>query len=77
MVGGKIIEAKSFRGTTRFWCVDRDGDECAVLAEDPSDGIMPKIYDDIWWQSGRIYFDNDMRSLRKIGNSFDASKHSV
>jgi hypothetical protein len=54
---------------------DRD-DECAVYAE-PAE-IMPKLGEEIWWQSGRIMFDNDKRSLRKIAYSFDPrSKHSA
>lgn len=79
MVGGTVIEAKPMRilagtypGTmqdvVRLWCVD-GMDECAVYAEHREDG--PKVGDRIWWQSGKIYFDGDRRTARKVGYSFD------
>jgi hypothetical protein len=79
-VGGKIIEMRPMTITAgdypgkptkvvRLWCMDpRNGDEVAVYAE-PAE-IMPKLGDEVWWQSGRIYFDGDRRSLRKIAFSF-------
>ncbi len=75
MVGGRVIEISTTAfgkdGVSRYWCVDRNGDECAVFGEDPNDGIIPNIGDEIWWQSGKIYFNKDRRSLVKVGNSHD------
>ncbi|MEQ8822860.1 MAG: hypothetical protein RIC14_00625 [Filomicrobium sp.] len=75
MVGGKVIEIKP-KGpeVTRLWCIGTGSekyDECAVYVETPADGILPGIGDEIWWQAGRVYFDSDRRSLKKIGNSHD------
>lgn len=80
MVGGRIIEMMPMRilaGTypgrlvdvVRLWVHNEPNDECAVYAE-PAE-IMPQLGDEVWWQSGRIYFDNDKRSLRKVGYSFN------
>lgn len=75
-VGGHIIEITDYRLETgrivkRLWVVDRTyGDETCVYAE-PAD-IMPQLGDEIWWQSGKIYFDKDHRYLTKVGYSFAA-----
>lgn len=78
-VGGRIIEIKPMTlrrdsgaicNVVRFWCVDRNGDETCVYAA-PAE-ILPGLGDEIWWQSGKIYFDHDRQHLNKIGNSFDA-----
>ena len=70
MVGGWIIEILPLEnGYSRLWCVDRGGDECAVVVQNQD--VMPGLGDEIWWQAGRVYFDNDRRSLKKIANSFD------
>ena len=87
MVGGKVIEAKPMTimagdspgkptEVIRLWCVetnrdDRTPDECAVYAEAYKDGQGPKVGENIWWQGGRIYFDDDKRDVRKVGFSFD------
>lgn len=73
MVGGTIIEKSAHRLSdgnvaVRYWVVD-GVDELAVLAEPAS--IEPQVGDSIWWQAGRIYFDGDRRSLRKIAYSYD------
>lgn len=76
-VGGNIIEMLSMsipheggvKQVVRLWCHDkRTGDETCVYGE--PGGAMPKLGEEIWWQAGRIYFDGDRRSLRKIGCSF-------
>ncbi len=72
-VGGTIIEKRPCAVTdhgkaVQYWVVDRQGDETAVRAK-PAD-IEPQVGDEIWWQSGRIYFDGDRQSLEKIANSF-------
>lgn len=70
MVGGWIIDISHVSpGVSRLWCVDRNGDECAVHVEDAS--AMPLPGDEVWWQSGKVYWDNDRRELRKIGYSYD------
>lgn len=84
MVGGMVIEAKQMRITAgaypgveqdviRLWCEHR-GDECAVYADHYWPGDGPKVGDSIWWQAGKIYFDGDRRSVRKVGYSFDPRK---
>lgn len=81
-VGGRLIEIlpmrlpESGRDVVRLWVVDRPyspggiGDETCVYAE-PAE-IMPKLGEVVWWQSGRIYFDQDRRELKKVGFSFPA-----
>jgi len=80
-VGGRLIEVLPMRledGTSvvRLWVVDRShgspgmGDETCVYAE-PQES-MPAIGDEIWWQSGRVMFDGDRQTMRKVGNSFAA-----
>lgn len=76
-VGGHIIEILPMRlietgqDVVRLWVKDMGypDDETAVYAE-PSE-IMPSIGDAIWWQGGKIYFDQDRKWLRKVGYSFD------
>lgn len=69
MVGGKLIEVAEIQpGVTRLWCVGRDMDECAVNVE--TEAEMPAVGDEVWWQAGKVYWDNDRRELRKIGNSY-------
>lgn len=75
MVGGTVIEALRMRDgagrdVIRLWCVD-NMDECAVYADPASSDGVPSVGDRIWWQSGVIYFDQDKRTARKIGYSFD------
>lgn len=75
MVGGRVIEiSPKGQGLLRLWCVGSGCerfDETAVYVETPSDGVLPSIGDEIWWQSGVVYFDGDRRRLRKVGNSHD------
>lgn len=71
MVGGKIIEIRHDRADkVRLWCMDRDGDECAVYVKPGADGL-PNLGDEIWWQSGKVYFNKDKSSAQKLGFSFD------
>lgn len=73
MVGGWIIEiTPQGEGRSRIWCVDRTGDECAVIVRNAP--VMPNIGDEVWWQAGKVYFDNDKRELEKIAYSFDPRK---
>ena len=75
MVDGRLIEIAHLNGTDpgiwRLWCVDRNGDECAVRVSCPRDGALPELSEEIWWQSGKVYFDGDKSSLPKLGNSWD------
>jgi len=73
MVGGKIL-SKTAKSTTvmQLWCIEAQNqsiDECAVDVLIEKD--MPMIGDEIWWQSGKVYWDKDRKSLTKVGNSYD------
>ena len=69
MVGGWIIQiADTAPGVTELWCVDRDGAETAVRVR--TEPAMPLLGDEVWWQSGKVYWDNDRRVLAKVGNSY-------
>lgn len=75
-VGGRLIDmtpmrlAESGRAVVRLWVVDSYSAEVCVYAE-PQES-MPALGDEIWWQSGRIMFDRDRQTLRKVGYSFSA-----
>ena len=78
-VGGRIIEIRAMsvktddgadRCVARLWVVDRNGTETCVYAE-PAE-VMPALGDEVWWQSGKIFFDGDKRHLVKVGYSFQA-----
>jgi len=74
-VGGRVIEIKpmTFEDGTkvvRLWCVDGT-DETAVYCELFEGNEGPRIGENIWWQSGKIMFDGDRRTINKIGFSFD------
>ena len=76
MVGGWIIEIAPVRdGQSRLWCVDRNGDECAVNVENAP--AMPLLGDEVWWQAGKVFWDGDRRQLRKVGYSYDPRRVSV
>jgi hypothetical protein len=77
-VGGRLIEIRPMsvatdrgarRQVVRLWAVDRDGNETCVYAE-PTSGPMPGLGEEIWWQSGKIYFDRERQHLVKVGASF-------
>jgi len=70
MVGGWIIDIWRGRGKVRLWCVDRHGDECCVYVELFEEHLGPDIGEEIWWQSGKVFFNGDHNHLRKIGFSF-------
>jgi hypothetical protein len=77
-VGGRIIEIKPFtivnqdnpkirHNVIKIWTVARNGDECIVYAQPQTN--LPKLGDDIWWQSKKIYYDNNKKHLIKFGYS--------
>lgn len=69
MVGGWIIQiAEIAPGITELWCVNRHGDETAVKVE--TEAAMPLVGDEVWWQAGKVYWDSDRRTLRKIAYSY-------
>jgi len=69
MVGGWIIQIMPIGpDVTELWCVDRDGDETAVKVK--TELQMPMLGEEIWWQDGKVYFDNDRKILTKVGNSY-------
>jgi hypothetical protein len=51
-----------------------NSDEMIVYAK-PAD-VLPKIGEEIWWQSGKIMFDNDKKFLNKFGYSFKPDRDS-
>ena len=71
MIGGKLIE----KTEKRLWCVGVGADngmELAVFYENDTKDRLPYFGEEIWWQSGRIYYGkNDEFSLKKIANSHD------
>jgi hypothetical protein len=72
MVGGRIISiTPRGNGITQLWCVEAQNgstDECAVDVRDAP--AMPLVGDEIWWQSGKVYWDQDRRTLEKVGYSY-------
>ncbi len=75
-VGGRIIERRPFTtedgpvSITRYWVMDRNGDETVVYAKGFHMGKSgPQEGEEIWWQSGKIYFDNDRQWLEKYSAS--------
>jgi hypothetical protein len=81
-VGGRLIEVAphvlrdaddpSFRrDVIRLWCVDSYGSEIVVYAEPTAE--LPRVGEEIWWQSGHIMFDRDRKRLTKVGYSHSAS----
>lgn len=76
MIGGRIIENAPHvidgAAVRRLWCMDRNGDECAVFAELGAEALQPG--EEIWWQSGRIYARADRVTFKKIGYSFDPAR---
>lgn len=88
MIGGTVIENKLGKngrsGDVRrqLWCVNHNGDECAVFC-DIEGGADVRAGDRIWWQSGTIYWTRDEtkndrgfveREIDKVGGSFDPRK---
>jgi hypothetical protein len=72
MVGGQIIQIKEVNpGIFELWCVD-GYDECAVRVKNPE--RLPKLGSGIWWQSGKVYCENDTLVLNKFSNSYTPSK---
>ncbi len=80
-VGGRLIEILPMRAedgdeVVRLWVVDRPrsscgvGDETCVYVEPQA--AMPSLGEEVWWQCGKVYFDNDRRHLKKLGASFAA-----
>ena len=71
-VGGRIVEIRNVSATeAAIWVLDTDGvhvgDETCIHVEIAQD--MPVLGDNIWWQSGLVYWDNDRRTMNKIGYS--------
>lgn len=57
----------------RLTCLDKSPSgttETCVFAEWYAAGSWPSIGDEVWWTAGKILFDNDRRSVRKVGYSF-------
>ena len=76
MVGGKLIEAalldKGGAGCEiwRLWCYSEEGEVAVKVRVEPKQEL-PKLGQEVWWHSGKVYFDNDTKSLLKVGNSYD------
>ena len=79
MVGGQVLQNAMVTHTDdgkvynrrQLWCVDRNGDECAVFVEDTNDARSVVPGDTCWWQGSRVYVKNDTIILKKIGFSHD------
>ena len=70
-VGGRIIEIRTVSDTeAALWVYDvgpsGETETCVHVETAPA---MPLIGDNIWWQGGSVFWDNDRLELRKIGNS--------
>lgn len=69
MVGGWVIQIAEIEpGVAELWCVDRYGTETAVRVKTAPE--MPESGDEVWWQAGKVHWDNDRRALTKIANSY-------
>jgi hypothetical protein len=83
-VGGRLLEIKSHvlldaddpkfrRDVLRLWVIDRSNFETIVYAEPVESGApLPHHAEEIWWGSGKIYFDGDKKHLVKVGYSTGA-----
>jgi hypothetical protein len=70
MVGGWIIDIWRGKEKVRLWCADRHGDECCVYVEPFEEHLGPDIGEEIWWQCGKVFYNDDHSFVRKIGYSF-------
>lgn len=70
MVGGYLIDKFDVGEVyTRLWVMDPSThDEMCVLVE--REDVMPELQENIWWQGGKVFFDNDNKFLKKVGNSY-------
>lgn len=80
-VGGRVVEigphvlrdadnSGYHRNVIRLWIVD-GADETIVYAEPNVE--MPRLGENVWWQSGKIMFDQDRQHLVKVGYSHSAN----
>ena len=81
MVGGRVIELRDDvvcgQNVRRVWCMDRNGDECAIYVARP-DADRVAIGDQVWWQGRNAYWTapggKEDVPLSRIGFSFDPMK---
>ena len=80
-VGGRIIEIgphvlrdadnpEFHRDVIRLWVVDRGGAEIIIYAEPAKE--LPRLGEEIWWSSGKVFFANDHCQLKKVAWSHSA-----
>ena len=67
MVGGRVIELRDDvvcgQNVRRVWCMDRNGDECAIYVARP-DADRVAIGDQVWWQGrNRRYVGIDRQEV--------------
>jgi hypothetical protein len=82
MIGGVVIEAVTRDDRVRLRVAERlydedgsragIGDECGVFIS--PEGTIPSVGDDVWWQSGKVYWTPADRRfvdfpLKKVGYS--------
>jgi hypothetical protein len=70
MVGGTLIELVYLDDMKllRLWVIDpKTYDEMLVYAKPAAS--TPKVYDNVWWQGSKIYFNNDKSYLVKVGSA--------
>lgn len=74
MVGGRVIELRKEGDLMRVWCMDRNGDECAIYVAMPGGGQI-NIGDQVWWQGRKAFWTapggKEDVELERIGFSFD------
>lgn len=70
MVGGTVFRIQEINLAQRKLFVrDQGGDLCAVHCGIGKDGA-PEVGDQVWWQGGRIWLDDDTKSVDKFGHSY-------
>lgn len=84
MVGGRVIELRRMMTSKgeamRTWCMDRNGDECAIYVALP-DADKISIGDQVWWQGRTAYWTaqggKEDVPLSRIGFSFDPRRQDT
>lgn len=74
-VGGRIIQIREVRpGVSALWVLDvQKGYETETCVHVETETEMPALGENVWWQSGKVMWDRDRRTLRKVG--FSHSPH--
>lgn len=65
MVGGTIIDITHANGAVKLWVCSDEGEACVHVEDDRGIGL-PHMGEIVWWQGGRVFFDRDRRSAKKL-----------